>query len=359
MTSVAPRELSFTTLLAAYTILCVMRPMQFAVAIWHQHGFTLEATALVVEFAAAMFACGLPAFVLVTWADRRTIGQPLRTRARKVGVEFVAGAVLFGLGFTAVGQATGHLDKAELPVAAYVLMFTLWMLTAGGLLTAILLLVRDEAQTSERAHEAAVAAAREECEWDEIRLRFLRTQIEPHFLFNALANVKRLYETDPRGGRGLLRAVADYIELALSADRMSRRTVDDEVALTRAYLDIFAVRMGERLRVQLDVPEELRGAPMPPLMLGTLVENALKHGIGPRATGGSIRVEIRREEGDLVARVADDGVGFRDASGSGVGLSNTRARLATLFGDRGRLDLARNPGGGVVATLRLPLESAA
>jgi hypothetical protein len=353
----AARDISLATMFAVYAALCVLRPVQFAVAIWTLHGFNLESLRYLAEFMASMFLCGLPGFALVAWMDRRTLDQPLSKRAAQVWSAVVAGALVFGVSMTVIGYASGHAEN-ELPAAAYVAMFTMWMLTAGGLLTAILLLVRDEARTSARAHEASLAAARRQREWDEIRLNFLRTQIEPHFLFNALANVKRLYETDPRGGRGLLRAVADYLELALSADRMSRRTVDDEVALTRAYLDIFAVRMGERLRVQLDVPVELRGAPMPPLMLGTLVENALKHGIGPRAGGGTIRVQIRRDGDDLVASVADDGLGFRDSSGSGVGLSNTRARLATLFGERGRLDLARNTGGGVVATLRLPLEAA-
>ena len=353
----APRELSLRTLLAGYVALCFIRPLQYGMAI-AERGFTLEMMGYILKFAGAMFVCGLPAFALVVWMDWRTAGQPGRTRAWKLGISLVAGSLAFGLLFTSLALAIEHLAQNEMTRAGYVAMFTGWMLVAGGLLTAILALVRDEADTSARAHMASLAAARRQREWDEIRLRFLRTQIEPHFLFNALASVKRLYETDPRGGRGLLRALADYLELALAADRMSRRTVDDEVALTRAYLDIFAVRMGERLRVQLDIPPELRGAPMPPLMLGTLVENALKHGIDPRAAGGTIRIDVRREGGDLVARVADDGVGFRDASGSGVGLSNTRARLATLFGERGRLDLARNPGGGVVATLRLPLEMA-
>jgi sensor histidine kinase YesM len=358
MAAGAPGGISLKTMLAAFAALCALRPMQFGVWILTMHGVTLESLAVMAEFGCSMFICGLPGFALVAWMDRRTLGEPLGARMWKVGAALALGALGFGILFTLLGYVVGHVDTKEISTPAYVAMFSLWMLTGGGLLTAILLFIEAEALTTASAHEAQLAAVRRQREWDEIRLRFLRTQIEPHFLFNALANVKRLYETDPRGGRGLLRALADYLELALASDRMCRRTVDDEVALTRAYLDIFAVRMGERLRVQLDVPEDLRGAPMPPLMLGTLVENALKHGIGPRAAGGSIRVEVRRDGADLVARVADDGVGFRDASGNGVGLSNTRERLATLFGDRGRLDLARNPGGGVVATLRMPLEPA-
>ena len=356
MQAAASRQISLAALLAGYLALCFMRPLQYGLSMGEERGFTLQTVGYILQFAGGMFVCGLPAFILVVWTDRLTAGQPPRARALKLGAALIAGSLAFGTLFTSLALAIEHVAENEMSHAGYVAMFTCWMLVAGGLLTAILALVRDEADTTARAHAASLKAAQRQREWDEIRLRFLRTQIEPHFLFNALASVKRLYETHPADGRGLLRAVADYLELALAADRMSRRTVDDELALTRAYLDIFAVRMGERLRVHLDVPHDLRGAPMPPLMLGTLVENALKHGIGPRAAGGTIRIDLRREGEDLVARVADDGVGFRDGSGSGVGLSNTRARLATLFGERGRLDLARNPGGGVVATLRLPLE---
>jgi sensor histidine kinase YesM len=113
--------------------------------------------------------------------------------------------------------------------------------------------------------------------------------------------------------------------------------------------------MGTRLRVRIDLPADLDTAQVPPLMLGTLVENAIKHGVGPRDSGGTVSISARRDGGFLEVAVADDGVGFRARSGHGVGLANVRARLETLFGASGALELASRETGGVIATMRLPL----
>jgi sensor histidine kinase YesM len=193
----------------------------------------------------------------------------------------------------------------------------------------------------------------------EARLQLLQAQIEPHFLFNSLASVKRLYEKEPEKGRSLLRNLGDYLRVAISRARLRDAHLAEEVALARSFLAICEVRMGERLRVRIDLPAELESALVPPLMVGTLVENAIKHGIGPRASGGTVRVTARRHGSVLEVEVADDGVGFRARSGHGIGLANIRARLATLFADSASLELAGGPGGGVTATMRLPLRSAA
>jgi sensor histidine kinase YesM len=132
-----------------------------------------------------------------------------------------------------------------------------------------------------------------------------------------------------------------------------------EIALARSFLAIFQVRMGARLRVRIDVPRELESALIPPLMLGTLVENAIKHGIGPRADGGTLSLAARHRGESLEMAVGDDGVGFRARDGHGVGLSNTRARLETLFGGAGVLELMANPAGGVTAVIRVPLRRSA
>jgi len=117
--------------------------------------------------------------------------------------------------------------------------------------------------------------------------------------------------------------------------------------------------MGDRLRVHVDVPAAIETAQIPPLMLGTLVENAIKHGIGPKASGGTLGLAARRDGDVLEVNVGDDGLGFRSRSGHGIGLANIRARLETLFGSAATLDLAANPGGGVTATIRLPFRLAA
>ncbi|HWH39166.1 MAG TPA: histidine kinase [Usitatibacter sp.] len=343
-------------MLAVYAAVCFVRGFEFGLEFWWKGGVSLESLARTILFGAQIFACGLPVFFAAAWMLRATREQPPGKRAWKLAAVLVGLAPVFGVSLHALGLVFD--PQSETSPAADVAGFAIWVLTVGGPMVAIALLVQRQADTAAAEHAERVASARREREWDEIRLRFLRSQIEPHFLFNALANVKRLYETHPQSGREMLRALEEYIQRALSVDPAGCRTVADELSLTRAYLDIFAVRMGNRLRVELDVPDDLHRAPLPPLMLGTLVENALKHGIAPRAEGGTIRIRVRGENRELLVQVSDDGVGFRETSGSGIGLANTRARLATLFGARGRLDLARNPGGGVVATLRMPLEAA-
>jgi LytS/YehU family sensor histidine kinase len=116
--------------------------------------------------------------------------------------------------------------------------------------------------------------------------------------------------------------------------------------------------MGSRLIVRIDVPAEHESALVPPMTIGTLIENSIKHGLAPRASGGRLDITAHRDEESLVIAVADDGVGFRAESGRGVGLANIRARLETLFGPNGSLELAANADGGVTATLRLPYRRA-
>ena len=187
----------------------------------------------------------------------------------------------------------------------------------------------------------------------EARLQLLQAQIEPHFLFNSLASVKRLYEKEPDRGQSLLRNLGEYLRVAISRARLRETPLGEEIALARSFLEIFQVRMGKRLRVRIDVPRALEAALIPPLMVGTLVENAIKHGIGPRASGGTVDITARREDEFLVVAVADDGVGFRARFVHGV-QANIRARLETLFAARGTLELASIVDGGVAATIRLP-----
>jgi LytS/YehU family sensor histidine kinase len=157
-----------------------------------------------------------------------------------------------------------------------------------------------------------------------------------------------------RKGRKLLVDLAGYLRAAAALAREREIRLGDEVALARTFLAIFQVRMGKRLQVRIEVPAELGRAMVPPLAVATLIENAIKHGIAPRASGGSLSISARRDGDFLLVDVGDDGVGFRSRSGTGVGLANVCARLETLFGKAGRLDLVANPGGGVTATLRLP-----
>ncbi len=199
-----------------------------------------------------------------------------------------------------------------------------------------------------------------EREMTEARLQVMQAQIEPHFLFNTLANVRRLYQTDPPTGRAMLRHLSRYLSAALPQMRESQSTLGRELALTIAYLNVQKIRMGERLNFEVDVPEALQPCTVPPMMLLTLVENAIRHGLVPLPKGGRVQVSARADDGTLRLQVADTGRGLHESSGgAGIGLANIRSRLKTLYDADARLLLAQNPELGVTATLELPVAIAA
>jgi signal transduction histidine kinase len=186
------------------------------------------------------------------------------------------------------------------------------------------------------------------------RLQVLRAQIEPHFLYNTLANVQYLAANDPPAGAAMVGALIDYLRQALPRMRDGNPTLGEEVALAGAYLDILRIRMGSRLAVAFDVPEALCHHPLPPMMLVSLVENAIKHGLEPKPGGGTIAISAAADAQRLRVTVADDGVGFGAAAGNGIGLRNIRETLASLFGARGSLTVEPGAQGGVVATIEVP-----
>jgi len=226
----------------------------------------------------------------------------------------------------------------------------------GLLISSAWLYMRTETEHVASLEQIAIDSARMDEQTAEARLQMLEAQIEPHFLFNALANVRRLYETDPASGARMLANLKAYLAIALPQMRTSTSTLGREVDHAVAYLGVQSIRMGRRLAYALDVPDELRDMRMPPLMLVTLVENAIKHGIAPLPEGGRIDVRAVRLGDTLRVDVADTGRGFAKSGGAGTGLANTRARLAAQFGAAASLSLAINSPRGVVATLRLPCE---
>jgi LytS/YehU family sensor histidine kinase len=212
-----------------------------------------------------------------------------------------------------------------------------------------------------REIESAQASQREEIrrvnlesQMSEARLKVMEAQIEPHFLFNALANIQRLFQTDPAAGKAMLRQLSRYLSAALPRMREAESTLGRELELTTAYLGVQQIRMGRRLTFDVDVPEELKGATIPPMMLATLVENAIRHGLGPLPEGGYLKISARVDGPMLRLQVADTGRGFEAYAGAGVGLANIRSRLAAQHGARARLSITRNSPRGVTATLVLP-----
>jgi signal transduction histidine kinase len=191
----------------------------------------------------------------------------------------------------------------------------------------------------------------------EARMEALQAQIEPHFLFNTLASIDQLIRTDPPRASRMQQSFIRYLRSAMPQMREGRRpTLGQQVDLSSAFLEIMAMRMEERLEPDVKVPEGLRSAVFPSMMLQTLVENAIKHGLEPKAEGG--RVEIRAEivDGQLAVHVLDNGMGFVPKGDDGVGLANIRERLKALYGGRAELIISVPPAGGTCATIRVPYE---
>jgi two-component sensor histidine kinase len=158
----------------------------------------------------------------------------------------------------------------------------------------------------------------------EAQLRMLQAQIEPHFLFNTLANVVSLIESAPPRAVAMLEHFIAYLRASLAASRSTQGTVAQEAELLRNYLELLKIRMGTRLEYTIALDPELSGAPLAPMLLQPVVENALRHGLEPKIDGGRVDVSIRRVKDRMIARIEDDGLGFKPGASPGVGLQNLR-----------------------------------
>ncbi len=208
--------------------------------------------------------------------------------------------------------------------------------------------------TAAQLHETQVRRLQLEQQHVAIRLQLLQAQIEPHFLFNTLATIRRLHQTDLQRGRETLAHFIHYLKSSLPEMRARETTLGREVDLIGAYLDVLRVRMGSRLEFSIEVDTVLRDLLIPPLSLATLVENAIKHGISNLPEGGAIAINAWLEDDTLSVRVADTGAGLVASSGTGVGLANLRVRLRGLYGEAGVLAIAANHPQGLTATIHVP-----
>ena len=190
----------------------------------------------------------------------------------------------------------------------------------------------------------------------EARLKLLETQLEPHMLFNSLANLRVLIGTDTQRAQDMLDHMIAYLRATLNASRMRNHTLQAEFDRLRDYLELMAVRMGPRLAYQLDLPPDLAGHAVPTLLLQPLVENAIKHGLEPKVEGGSITVSARRDGGAIVLEVQDSGVGISvdKTAVDGFGLAQVRERLATAYEDRGTFELLADARAGTRVRITLP-----
>ena len=190
----------------------------------------------------------------------------------------------------------------------------------------------------------------------EARLRALQAQIEPHFLYNTLANVVSLIGPKPAQAQHMLERFIDYLRASLASSRSEEATLDTETKLVAAYLDVLAVRMGERLRYHIELPDELRQFVIAPMLLQPVVENAVSHGLEPKVEGGELHISARREGKALLLEVRDTGAGLSQTSAAGgtqFGLHQVRERLAARYGANATFTLTDHPDGGTVARITL------
>jgi hypothetical protein len=228
-----------------------------------------------------------------------------------------------------------------------------WLITLLASVASVVTLTLLERLSHARAEaEAARRAAAE------TQLKLLESQLEPHMLFNTLANLRVLIASDPARAQAMLDRLIAFLRATLGASRSTLHPLATEFERIADYLALMQVRMGTRLHTQLQLPPELQAAAVPPLLLQPLVENSIKHGLEPKVGGGRIEVSARRDGAMLELAVRDSGVGLDDgasAAGSSFGLQQVRERLRALYGERASLTLQAAAGGGTLALIRLPL----
>ncbi|PZP32496.1 MAG: sensor histidine kinase [Roseateles depolymerans] len=239
----------------------------------------------------------------------------------------------------------------------------LWILASA----VIKAMYKGRIQAEVKAAQAAETAESEALKRQvvEARMAAMQAQVEPHFLFNTLASIDHLIETDPPRASQMQRNLIALLRASMptmrEANATGTRDLGRELAVIRPYLEILKVRMEERLQTEIDVPEGLQSAEFPPMMIQGLVENAIKHGLEPKAEGGQLKVKAEIQHGKLAVTVADTGLGFGRAatSGTGVGLANIRERLQLLYGAKAAVTVTENQPSGTIVTITVPYRSRA
>ena len=276
----------------------------------------------------------------------------VRAMAALVIVSVFAG---YGLGLMAGNALMGRpLLSRTSDVSSSTLGFLLMSLAIGAFgayyFTSRELLAKARLEQEEAQRQAS-----------EARLRLLESQLEPHMLFNTLANLRALIGSDPPRAIEMLDRLNSFLRATLAASRSPAQaphyTLREEFARLDDYLALMAVRMGPRLRVALSLPDELADCPVPALLLQPLVENAIRHGLEPAVAGGEIEVSASQQGGALQLSVRDTGVGHDGPPQPGFGLTQVRERLHTAFGEAAQLHWHSAAGQGSLATLTLPLQT--
>ena len=257
-------------------------------------------------------------------------------------------------------------DAAEEKVSRYKRKASTWFKSFVMLLLLALLatkaLVGGKKRAEAETQTANAAAERESMQrqLSETKMQMMQAQVEPHFLFNTLASVEYLIETNPPRASAMQRSLIQYLRAVLPQmrDNAVVTNLGREADMVKAYLNLLKMRMEERLTVDMRIPEGLRDAAFPPMMLQSMVENAIKHGLECKPEGGTLEIVAEVTGTRLRVIVIDDGVGFGvvPSDGTGLGLPTIRERLKLLHGDQGRLHIAANTPTGVIATIEVPYQ---
>ena len=310
---------------------------------------------LLVDFA-RLSLVAVPMLIMVT-ATRNLGPQHGVKRGIALGIAVVVSTGA-GLLLRLVSSQWRLPDFHEIPFEAWRYQWPRYALL-GGVFTVACEFYGHELMSIRTLQRAELEGEAFEREMADARVQVLLAQIEPHFLFNTLANVRRLYEQDRQAGRAMLEDTLRYLQVALPTLRASGVTLGQDAELVEAFLRIHQVRMRHRLTFSIDIPTRLRPHPIPPMMLLTLVENAIKHGLNPSVAGGNICIAAHCVGNKLLVKVVDSGVGLTPGAGAGTGLANVRSRLAAQFGSDASLELESNAPIGFRATIVLPLATLA
>jgi hypothetical protein len=253
-------------------------------------------------------------------------------------------------------QVTREVRRYRAKGGADWLMGFVTLLIVTGIIVKVVLGGKKKAETRARVATATAAEESLKRQLVEAQLKMMQAQVEPHFLFNTLASVDYLIETDPKTASKMQKNLIQYLRAALPQMREGSTTLGKEVQLCRAFLEILKFRMEDRLQYTVIVPQGLQSAQFPPMMLQSLVENSIKHGLEPKPEGGSLTISADIANGKLRVTVADTGLGFAvaDQPGTGVGLANVRERLAALYGGAARLGIEANSPAGTIVTIEVP-----
>jgi len=256
---------------------------------------------------------------------------------------FQAGDWFFHIGFHDPAQARGWI----ISIASTSLVISL-------ILSAVLYTREREARAQAELERQRSASERMERDAIAANLRALQAQIEPHFLFNTLANISSLVDREPREAKRMLERFIGFLRASLAATRMERTTLGAERELISAYLDVLQVRMGARLRYAVEIAPGLESFSIPPMLLQPVVENAIRHGLEPKMEGGTVEVRAAREGAMVAIEVRDTGVGFHASTEGGFGLANLRDRLRGLYGEGARLSIVENRPSGTIVSIHIP-----